>query len=257
MSGVQIVGSLDVAELVFYIFFLFFLGLVIYLRREDRREGYPLEEDIGGALLPNDGLLQRAGPKSFFLPFGGGTISPERDRIREAVDVPGTTRAVGAGSPIEPTGNPLSAGVGPGAYANRADRPDIDMYGNPRIVPLARAGDYRVAPRDPSLIDWPVYGADNIEAGRVGDLWIDTADHLLRYLAVSTSAGARLVPFKMCKLHRGRDYIVCDAINAADFAGAPVPAAPDQVTLLEEEKIQAYFGAGYLYANAARQEPLL
>jgi len=30
-----------------------------------------------------------------------------------------------------------------------------------------------------------------------------------------------------------------------------------QVTLLEEEKIMAYYGAGTLYATPSRQEPLL
>jgi photosynthetic reaction center H subunit len=30
-----------------------------------------------------------------------------------------------------------------------------------------------------------------------------------------------------------------------------------QITMLEEEKISAYYGAGTLYATPARQEPLL
>lgn len=34
-------GYVDVAQVVLYAFFLFFAGLVFYLRREDRREGYP------------------------------------------------------------------------------------------------------------------------------------------------------------------------------------------------------------------------
>ena len=33
----------DGATIALYAFWLFFFGLVIYLRREDRREGYPLE----------------------------------------------------------------------------------------------------------------------------------------------------------------------------------------------------------------------
>ena len=39
------------------------------------------------------------------------------------------------------------------------------------------------------------------------------------------------------------------------------PAAPDpdhaQITLLEEEKITAYYGAGTLYATPERQEPII
>ena len=34
-------------------------------------------------------------------------------------------------------------------------------------------------------------------------------------------------------------------------------ARTDQVTLLEEEKISAYYGAGTLYATPQRQEPLV
>ena len=42
--------GIDVALLVFWAFVLFFVGLVFYLRREDRREGYPLEDDVTGRL---------------------------------------------------------------------------------------------------------------------------------------------------------------------------------------------------------------
>jgi len=34
------------------------------------------------------------------------------------------------------------------------------------------------------------------------------------------------------------------------------PGTPSQITMLEEEKIPAYFGAGLLYAAPERQEPL-
>ena len=41
------VGNLDVAQIVLYAFWLFFFGLIYYLRREDKREGYPLEMPNG------------------------------------------------------------------------------------------------------------------------------------------------------------------------------------------------------------------
>jgi photosynthetic reaction center H subunit len=37
----------------------------------------------------------------------------------------------------------------------------------------------------------------------------------------------------------------------------PTTKHPDQITLLEEEKITAYFGAGTLYAEPKRSEPLI
>jgi photosynthetic reaction center H subunit len=47
------------------------------------------------------------------------------------------------------------------------------------------------------------------------------------------------------------------AITAAQFADVPGTASPDQVTLLEEEKIVGYYGGGHLYATRDRQEPWL
>lgn len=35
----------DLAQISLYAFWLFFAGLVYYLRREDKREGYPLVSD--------------------------------------------------------------------------------------------------------------------------------------------------------------------------------------------------------------------
>lgn len=262
MSEVTLAGNLDVAELVFYAFFLFFLGLVIYLRREDRREGYPLEEDVGGRLLPNEGLLQRAPTKYFRLPFGLGTRSPERDNTRrEPVVVPNSRREAWPGSPLDPVGDPIRAAIGPGAFALRENRPDVDMHGRPRIVPLRSCAGFHIAARDPDLDGWPMLGCDGREAGRVSDIWVDSADHLIRYLSVSLTGGdpgrVAVVPFAMCSVHRSHRHIVCDAVRADQFASAPTPATPGQISLLEEEQILGHFGAGYLYATPSRSEPLL
>ena len=54
-----------------------------------------------------------------------------------------------------------------------------------------------------------------------------------------------------------RNSVTIDAITAAQFDGAPTHAVPGRITFLEEEKVQAYFGAGYLYATPDRQEPWL
>ena len=43
-----ITPGIDVALLTFWAFTLFFIVLVFYLRREDRREGYPLEDEFTG-----------------------------------------------------------------------------------------------------------------------------------------------------------------------------------------------------------------
>ena len=41
---------IDVAQLTLYAFWIFFALLIVYLRREDKREGYPLESDRSGSI---------------------------------------------------------------------------------------------------------------------------------------------------------------------------------------------------------------
>ena len=75
MDDVKLVGTLDVTELVFLAFVLFFLTLIFYLRREDRREGYPLEDETTGRVDTAGGPLLTATAKSFRIPFGRGTVT--------------------------------------------------------------------------------------------------------------------------------------------------------------------------------------
>lgn len=59
MGGRTMIGSeyIDVAQIAIWLFWVFFFGLVYYLRREDHRSGYPLENDQGGTKTgwPNPG----------------------------------------------------------------------------------------------------------------------------------------------------------------------------------------------------------
>lgn len=41
----MITEYIDFAQIALYAFWIFFAGLVFYLRREDKREGYPLHSD--------------------------------------------------------------------------------------------------------------------------------------------------------------------------------------------------------------------
>jgi photosynthetic reaction center H subunit len=61
----------------------------------------------------------------------------------------------------------------------------------------------------------------------------------------------------MAVIERGRKRVKVDALLAAQFAGAPALASPDQITRDEEERVSAYVGAGTLYASPARAEPWL
>lgn len=249
-------GSIDVALLVFWAFLLFFVCLIFYLRREDRREGYPLEDEASGRVDTPGGVFHTASPKTFVLPFGHGTVTAPTWE-REPVNIAARRTERFAGAPYVPTGNPLADGIGPAAWANRAKRPDLDFEGHPRIVPLSHAAGFSIAREDSDMSGWPVVGADGAVAGRVSDLWIDKADRLVRYIQLGAEGGPLLAPITMAKVDRRHRRVVIDALNAGQFAGVPRLESAEQITLYEEERVQAYFGGGYLYANAERQEPLL
>lgn len=249
-------GNFDVAELVLVAFFVFFLGLVLYLRREDRREGYPLEDDAG-RLEPQGGFLFNASPKTFLLPHGHGTRtypSGERDTRRIAA----RRSAPMDGSPIEPTGDASADGVGPGAYAERPHYPDLTYEGHPRIVPMRATNDTHIASGDADPRGMTVVGADGKPAGVVTDVWVDRSELLIRYIEVGVggASGRRvLAPMNMAVISGGRRTVTVSAIRADQFAGAPALERPDQITLYEEERVIGYFGGGYLYATPDRQEP--
>ena len=54
-----------------------------------------------------------------------------------------------------------------------------------------------------------------------------------------------------------RSEVKVASILAAQFAQVPALRHAEQITLLEEEKVMAYYGGGTLYATPERQEPLL
>jgi photosynthetic reaction center H subunit len=256
MDDVKIIGTLDVTELVFYAFVLFFLALMFYLRREDRREGYPLEDEVTGRVDTPGGVFAAATPKTFLMPFGRGSVTTPT-KGREKVDVAGARTFKSPGAPYYPTGNPLVDGIGPAAWADRAKHTDLDGEGRARIVPIGAAEHISVHARDADPRGMSVIAADGAVAGTVTDLWVDRAEHVIRYLEVDTGTKKVLAPMAMSKVKGRSRQVEIDAINAADFAGVPMPLTPGQVTFYEEERIVAYFGGGYLYANRERQEPLI
>lgn len=256
MDDVKIIGTLDVTELVFYAFVLFFLALIFYLRREDRREGYPLEDEVTGRVDTPGGALLAATPKTFHMPFGRGSVSTPT-KGREKVDVAGARTFRSPGAPYYPTGNPLVDGIGPAAWADRAKHTDLDGEGRNRIVPIGMAEHISVHRKDADPRGMSVIAADGAVAGTVTDLWVDRAEHVIRYLEIDTGGKKVLAPMGMSKVRGRSRQVEIDAINAADFAAAPVPGTAGQITFYEEERIVAYFGGGYLYANAGRQEPLI
>jgi photosynthetic reaction center H subunit len=271
---------LDVAQLTIWAFWLFFFGLVYYLRREDRREGYPLESDSVGAssrAVTSDIVPWIPEPKTFLLPHGGTATSGQPDRREPKM----SRERPYPGAPFEPTGDPMQAGVGPGAYAEREDKPELTLEGQAMIVPLRVAKDFSVEPEDPDPRGMAVIGADGVTAGKVADIWVDRAEPQVRYYEVELPAAAApprrraktdegeeaappapaaprvLLPIYFTELQAGPGRILTDSILGSQFTGVPRLKNPDQITKLEEEKIAAYYAAGKLYAEPSRLEPLL
>ena len=129
----------------------------------------------------------------------------------------------------------------------------------PKIVPLRVATDFEVEPRDPDPRGMQVVGCDEAVGGVVCDVWVDRSEPQIRYLEVDVAEGQRrvLLPIGFVRFDTFRNRVLVKSITGGQFAQVPVLANPDQVTLLEEEKICAYYGAGTLYAEPGRAEPLL
>ncbi len=251
-------GAFDAAELVTEAFTLFFIGLVLYLRREDRREGYPLEDDVSGRLEPMGTLFWASKPKTFILHNGEGTVTvPDGRRDDWELKAKRTARA--DGSPLQPVGDPLQAGVGPGAYARRAKHPDLLTHGGVKIAPLRVSKGFSVDPKSPNPIGMKVVGADGVAAGVVSDVWIDRTEFMIRYLEVALAGSDTkvLAPMPMAIVSRGKKTVTVRALLGSQFSGAPVLENPDQITFDEEERVAAYYGGGLLYASPDRAEPYL
>lgn len=254
MGTGAITGYVDVAQIVLYVFWIFFAGVIYYLVRENHREGYPMETDgrargqITGWPTPD--------AKSFLMHDGTEVLKPGPE---QAYRINGSPAHGYIGAPIEPTGDPLLAGVGPGAWTPRADVPDPMHDGSAKIVPLRTQPQFAVAGRDTDPRGLPVVGADGEVAGRVVDAWVDRMEFMLRYLEleVPSATGPRRVLLPICFGRIRRDEVVVKALLSTQFAGVPPTKHPEQITLLEEEKISAYYGAGTLYATPERAEPLV
>lgn len=252
-------GYVDVAQVVLYAFWVFFGGLIYYLRQEDKREGYPLLRDPSDRVFgAAEGFPRVPPPKTYTLP-GGRTVQAPSS-VPEARDIRLQPASVWPGSPFVPTGDPMRDGVGPASYAMRHQEPDLTWAGENKVVPLRVATDFWVEERDPDPRGMDVVGADGVVAGRVSDLWIDRAEPQIRYLEVrlNEQQGRNvLLPINFASISGARRQVNVSAILASQFVNVPGLVKPDQITAREEDRITGYYGGGKLYATPDRAEPLL
>ena len=249
MVGTEFFGSFDLASLSIWLFWGFFALLVYYLQTENMREGYPMElED--GSRAPNQGPFPVPAPKTFLLPHGRGSVTVPNGE-REAREVALGRTAVSEGFPHAPLGDPMKDGVGPASWAPRRDIPELDGHGHNKIVPMASASAFAVsAGRDPRGL--PVQAGDLEVVGRISDMWVDAPEQLVRYLEITLNSGSKkLVPVPMVKIQADRVRI--NSLSSDLFEGVPATKSQTEVTLLEEEKISAYYAGGTMYAAAKRK----
>lgn len=246
-----VIGDIDVAQLLVALFVIFFFGLVLYLRTEDKREGYPLIDPAGGG--GGGGFPSMPKPKTFLLPQGGAVEAPRA----EHEPPPAAVRAFPfPGSALEPTGDPVEDGVGPGAYALRRNEPLWLSAGVTQMTPLRSVEGWKVAKGDVDPRGLPVIDGWGASAGVVRDLWVDRGVKILRYLEVEAEDGGRtLLPIHYTDVRRIQARVSLKAARAAHVARAPRLADPDVVTSREEDRINAYYAGAEYFARETRREP--
>jgi photosynthetic reaction center H subunit len=232
---------IDVAQVTLYVFWAFFAGLIFYLRREDKREGYPLVSELLGESDKEvtEGFPFLAKPKMFRLYHGGVSYAP-----------------------LDPTGNPLVDGIGPASYAHRLDEPDLTIDGKPKIVPLREGVEYYLHPSSPDPRGWRVIAADRLSPGVISDIWVDEIEEAVRYLELTLTLpgfeGQRvLIPHGFVRFRKNMKEIFVSSILSYQFADVPRTRNPETVTRFEEDKLVGYFGGGSLLATYERSRPLL
>jgi photosynthetic reaction center H subunit len=203
-----------------------------------------------GTVAPNQGPFPVPAPKTFLLPHGRGSVTVPNG-AREAREVALGRTAVSEGFPHAPLGDPMKDGVGPASWAPRRDIPELDGHGHNKIVPMASASAFAVsAGRDPRGL--PVQAGDLEVVGRISDMWVDAPEQLVRYLEITLNSGSKkLVPMPMVKIQSDRVRI--NSLSSDLFEAVPATKSQTEVTLLEEEKISAYYAGGTMYAASKRK----
>lgn len=247
MQAGAITQYIDVAQAAWWLFFLAFIAIVLLLRREDQREGYP-KDNLG--LPPLAGPMPLPASRPMLRLDGSRTAQPHHD---PAPPLRARAQFRFAGGPLVPQGNPLTAAVGPGTYAMRLDKPFLMLDGDPQVQPLRAAAGWQVMPDETDLRGMRVLDIRFLAVGRVEELWVDRGVKILRYLEISLDEGQGtgrvLVPIHHCDVDERERDIRVTALHQGQFNDVPRPRAPDSITAREEDMVNAYYAGGRFHSD--------
>ena len=246
----NVVGNLDVALLCVIAFVTFFVGLVVYLRREDKREGYPVEvSGFQGRTQTSEGFPPMPSPKLFYRPHGRGVA--QAPRVEEPETVRPGQKLPPMAFPLDPGANPLEEGIGAAAYTTlREDVPDLDVEGEPKLISLNDHPAYYIPDGDPDPRGWVLISADKKIVGKVEDLWFNRAEFFLRYFEVSIDGaeGRHLIPAFFAEALPADRAVRATTLVAKDLRNAPIRADSTCITMREEDRLNGFFAGGLRYS---------
>ena len=255
----NITQHIDLPQVAFWLFFLFFLGLVYHNRRWDKREGYPMkaspfssETSLGFPEPPLDKEIYQ-------LNEGGTTSAPH---FYEQAPVQAQPLYQFAGTPLSPLGNPLLAGIGPGSYVLKRDAPMLTEGGELLLQPLRLLHEWSVPVGEADCRGMTVFDWRWKKVGTVRDVWVDRGIKIIRMLEIAVDAsfdphpeaGPLLVPIYHTIVREDAREVRVTALRFDQFADVPRPASFDQITGREDERLNAYYAAGNFYRRRPQSE---
>lgn len=251
----SITYHIDFAQIAITLFFIGFLGLVWFLRRLDKREGYPMKASPFDQ-QPMLGFPRPPKPETYLLNEGGETSAPHYYPQPESDVRP---LYPFAGTPLIPVGNPLLTALGPGAWVMRRDEPMLTEKGELMLQPLRNLPEWSVEKGEADPRGMAVFDLRWVEIGVVRDIWVDQSIKIMRLLEIELrpglASGHVLVPVFHTDIKERAREIRVTALQAHQFADIPMPAAPGRITAREDDRLNAYFAAGRFYRDAPSSEP--
>lgn len=103
-----------------------------------------------------------------------------------------------------------------------------DVQSRDRLVPLGELGDFRVAPGNPDIRGWAIYGTNDAHLGKVQELMVDTGAGKARYLIAACGGGLLgfkrrevIIPIGRARLDDTTDRVYLDNVSEADLESFP------------------------------------